>query len=92
MNYRKILEILVGSMQIETEDLRLDGRRWQMFATNQIEAWATVLITKERLTRHQAMTKMFEAFEDMSLEWPTTAVEQLINIFYGTLGRQLNRL
>lgn len=92
MNFRKLIEILVGSMQIEVVNLTVAKETWQAFVFTQIEAWASVIIAKERIGRHEALTKMFEAFEDISAETPVTATEHMINAFYGNLGIMLNRL
>lgn len=92
MNYRKLIDILVGSMQIEVDDLMKAKGTWHAFVLKQIEAWASVIIAKERISLFQAHTKMFEDFEDISVETPETAADHLTNAFYGNLGTILNRM
>ncbi len=92
MSYRKLIEILVGSMQIEVADLSVAQGTWQAFIFKQIEAWSSVIIAKQRISSHAALTQMFEEFEDISVETPATAAEHMINSFYGNLGTMLNRL
>lgn len=92
MNYRKLIEIMVGSMQIEVSHLQIAQGTWDAFIFRQIEAWTNVIVARERISAHEAMTQMFEAFEDISVETPVTASDHLTNAFYGRLGRMLNRL
>lgn len=92
MNYRKLIETMVGSMQIEVKDLTVAKETWQAFVFKQIEAWTSIIIAKRRVSAHAAMTEMFEALEDISVETPVSAADHLTNAFYSNLGIMLNRM
>lgn len=83
MNYRKLLEILVGSMQIEVADLNLAKGTWHDFVLKQIEAWASVIIFANISVKPRKLVESEEAVFSAN----GCSISDCLNRYSGVWGR-----